>query len=198
MIGTRQRRHLEIVGAKGGCRSVTRFGSNYCRCGREKCNASVSKMPAAASPASSTTTTGTKSTGSGGEERLSPMPYVADAWVDMKSNVERPIAGDSAGAIPNRAFKWLLLALEVFSLWVFFNALFLVPAPYKGVRGVIIITAALIAAGAAWTSAWMFKREQGITFSNLGDSIDCSRCHMCLCSGCVRHHLDPSSSCQGR
>jgi hypothetical protein len=58
-----------------------------------------------------------------------------------------------------RFFKWLLFAVEIFLLWVLCNTLFLVPGPYKGERGVIIIVAALLAAVVAWGSGRMFVPE---------------------------------------
>jgi hypothetical protein len=57
------------------------------------------------------------------------------------------------GDTPTRTFgffKWLLFAVEIFLLWVLCNTLFLVPGPYKGERGVIIIVTALPAAVVAW------------------------------------------------
>ena len=51
-----------------------------------------------------------------------------------------------------RFFKWLLFAVELFLLWVLCNTLFLVPGPYYGERGVIIIAAALLATVVGWGS----------------------------------------------
>jgi hypothetical protein len=58
-----------------------------------------------------------------------------------------------------RFFKWLLFAVEIFLLWVLCNTLFLVPGPYKGERGVIIIVAALLAGIVAWGSGKMFGSQ---------------------------------------
>ena len=60
---------------------------------------------------------------------------------------------------PRRVYKflrWPLLGLEIYSLFVFCNCLFLVPAPYMGVRGLMIAISALLALGSAWASGRMF------------------------------------------
>ena len=57
-----------------------------------------------------------------------------------------------------RIFKWLLFGVEIFLLWVLCNTLFLVPGPYRGERGIIIVVAAMLAALVSWTSGRLFQR----------------------------------------
>ncbi len=57
-----------------------------------------------------------------------------------------------------RVFKWVLFGVELFLLWVLCNTLFLVPGPYRGDRGIIIVVAAVLAALVSWTSGRLFQR----------------------------------------
>lgn len=69
-------------------------------------------------------------------------------------------------------FKWLLFALELFLLWVLCNTLFLVPGPYRGGRGIIIVSSAVLASLVSWGSGRLFQRASaevasvGKTFSS--------------------------------
>jgi hypothetical protein len=85
------------------------------------------------------------------------------------------------GDTPTRTFgffKWLLFAVEIFLLWVLCNTLFLVPGPYKGERGVIIIVTALLAAVVAWGSGRMFGLKN--TPSSLGKTLSTPPAVICI------------------
>ena len=57
-----------------------------------------------------------------------------------------------------RFVKWLSFGVEIFLLWVLCNTLFLVPGPYRGERGIIIVVAAVLAALFSWASGRLFQR----------------------------------------
>ena len=57
--------------------------------------------------------------------------------------------------------RWPLLIVEIYILFVFCNTLFLVPAPYRGERGLIIAVSALLSAGLAFAGGWMFVIASG-------------------------------------
>ena len=57
-----------------------------------------------------------------------------------------------------RLFKWLSFGVEIFLLWVLCNTLFLVPGPYRGERGIIIVVSAVLAALVSWASGRLFQR----------------------------------------
>jgi hypothetical protein len=57
-----------------------------------------------------------------------------------------------------RVFKWILFGVEIFLLWVLCNTLFLVPGPYRGDRGIIIVVSAVLAALVSWSSGRLFQR----------------------------------------
>jgi len=59
-----------------------------------------------------------------------------------------------------RFLRWVLFVIEIFCLWVLCNTLFLVPGPYRGERGIIIVVAALLAATIAWCSGKMFNASK--------------------------------------
>jgi hypothetical protein len=70
------------------------------------------------------------------------------------------------------------VAVEIFLLWVLCNTLFLVPGPYKGERGVIIIVTALLAAVVAWGSGRMFGPKN--TPSSLGKTLSTPPAVICI------------------
>jgi len=58
-----------------------------------------------------------------------------------------------------RVIKWLMVAVDVCLFFVLLNALFLVPGPYLGERGVIIVMAATLSGIVSWICARMFGAD---------------------------------------
>lgn len=76
--------------------------------------------------------------------------------------------------------RWLLLGVEVFSLWVFCNTLFLVPEPYIGERGLFILISALLSTGCAWASGRMFLPSSSNGSSSLKRTFSTAPVVICI------------------
>jgi hypothetical protein len=79
-----------------------------------------------------------------------------------------------------RVFKWILFGVELFLLWVLCNTLFLVPGPYRGDRGVIIVVSALLAALVSWTSGRLFQRTSAGSTPALGKTFSSPPVVICI------------------
>jgi hypothetical protein len=84
---------------------------------------------------------------------------------------------------PGRAssvFKWLLFGVEIFLLWVLCNTLFLVPGPYIGDRGAIIVVSAVLATLVAWTSGRLFQRTSADRAPSLSKTFSSPPVAICI------------------
>jgi len=79
-----------------------------------------------------------------------------------------------------RVFKWLLFGVELFLLWVLCNTLFLVPGPYRGDRGIIIVVSAVLAALVSWTSGRLFQRTSTDGAPSLGKTFSSPPVVICI------------------
>jgi hypothetical protein len=79
-----------------------------------------------------------------------------------------------------RVFKWLSFGVELFLLWVLCNTLFLVPGPYRGVRGIMIAVSALLAALVSWTSGRLFQRTSTDGATSLSKTVSSPPVVICI------------------
>jgi hypothetical protein len=54
------------------------------------------------------------------------------------------------------SLRWVFLLLELLCLYFLFNCLFMLPGPYAGTRGVLIVISAVLAILFGFTSAKLF------------------------------------------